>query len=78
MRDYISAKYLLAAPPPSVTVIPADFKITRCAARQASGIKPRTIKPRPEHGTQPRMAMGSKPMGDAYHGAKVRLHNASR
>lgn len=78
MRDYISAKFLLAAPPPRDTVIPADFTIKRFSARQATGLRPNTMKLRADHGTAPRMAMGSKPMGDAYHAAKQRLHNASR
>ncbi len=71
MRDCISAKFLLAAPPPRDTVIPADFKITRCTAKVAVGArKPRT-------GLAPGM-MSSAAQGAVYHGAKMRLHNASR
>jgi hypothetical protein len=38
-RPFISAKYLLAAPPPAETVIPKDFPIERYAARVAAGAR---------------------------------------
>lgn len=71
MRSYISARFLLATPPPSVTVIPAGFKITRCGARVATGAR------KPKAGLAPGM-MSSAAQGEVYHGAKQRLHNASR
>lgn len=70
MRDYISAKFLLAQPP-GPTAIPEGFKITRCTAKVAAGArKPRT-------GLAPGL-MSSAAQGEVYHGAKQRLHNASR
>ena len=70
MRDYISAKFLLAQPP-GPTVIPEGFKITRGTAKVAAGArKPRT-------GLAPGL-MSSAAQGEVYHGAKQRLHNASR
>ena len=71
MRAYVSAKFLLAAPPPSLTVIPEGFKITRCAAKVAQGAR------KPKTGLAPGM-MSSAAQGEVYHGAKQRLHNASR
>jgi hypothetical protein len=38
MREYISAKFLLAAPPPDVAVYPARFKITVLPEGRASGL----------------------------------------
>lgn len=70
MRDYISAKYLLA-PPPGPTVVPEGFKITKVAARVARGAT------KPRAGLAPGL-MSSAAQGAVYHGAKVRLHNASR
>lgn len=70
MRDYISAKFLLAQPP-GPTVIPANFPIKRFSAKVATGArKPRT-------GLAPGL-MSSAAQGEVYHAAKVRLHNASR
>lgn len=37
-RAYISAKFLLAAPPPKVTVTPALFPVTYYPAKSAHGI----------------------------------------
>lgn len=70
MRDYISAKFLLAQPP-GPTVIPEGFKITRCTAKVATGAR------KPKTGLAPGL-MSSAAQGEVYHGAKVRLHNASR
>jgi hypothetical protein len=36
-RPYISAVYLLAEPPPQVTIIPKGMKIKRCPAKHAKG-----------------------------------------
>jgi hypothetical protein len=42
MREYISARYLLAAPPPKTVVIPDTFPIERYSAKVAYGArKPR-------------------------------------
>lgn len=42
MRSYISAKFLLAPPPPAVTVIPQGMVIHKVSARVAQGArKPR-------------------------------------
>lgn len=38
-RADISAKFLLASPPPSTTVVPAGFKITVYGARHARGTR---------------------------------------
>ena len=70
MRDYISAKFLLAQPP-GPTVIPEGFKITRCTAKVATGAR------KPKTGLAPGL-MSSAAQGEVYHGAKQRLHNASR
>ena len=70
MRSYISAKFLLAQPP-GPTVVPEGFKITRCGARVATGAR------KPKAGLAPGM-MSSAAQGEVYHGAKQRLHNASR
>jgi hypothetical protein len=45
-RATISAKFLLAAPPPATTVIPDGFKIKKLAAKQAQGAYKPKIAPR--------------------------------
>lgn len=38
-RAFIPARFLLAAPPPAVTVIPRDFPVTLCRAKVARGAR---------------------------------------
>lgn len=38
-RPYVSAKFLLAAPPPDVVTIPPGFVVTKCPARLANGAR---------------------------------------
>ena len=40
-RPTISARFLLASPPPTETLIPEGFKITQCSARYAAGSRRR-------------------------------------
>ena len=63
MREYISARYLLAPPPPAETVIPPNVKITRCAARVALGARKTRLAPR---GDAPTLSHAARSTSQVY------------
>jgi hypothetical protein len=64
-RAAISAKFLLAAPPPAETIIPDGFKIKKLAAKRAHGAYKPRIAPRGDAPTIYQAARETKTLAQA-------------